>query len=239
MSLPDAEPLGPEGILLVDKPSGWTSHDCVAVIRKLFPKKTKVGHSGTLDPNATGLLIILIGKATKSADLYQGLDKVYTGVMKLGIETESGDLEAPIIREAPVNVSQDQIRSCFSQRTGEIEMVVPRFSSVKYKGKPMHKYARRGISTPQQIRVSRIDSLESTGFEGDEVSFRVACGSGTYVRALTQLIGKDLGCGATLSALRRERIGAHSIEDSLPLETVRDAGEEGVRDLLKDYEAVR
>jgi len=223
-------------LLLIDKPSGWTSHDVVAKIRGLLPKKTKVGHCGTLDPMATGLLILLIDRATKLADAYQGMDKAYSGAMRLGVTTDSGDLEGKVVAEkiVPDHLDPRRLQEVFDQNVGEIEMTVPKFSAVKVGGKALYKYARRGEEVPEVRRVSRIDSFQVTGYREPEAGFRVACGSGTYVRALAVRVGEQIGCGAALSALRRESVGAFAIEDALALDkAVALAKEKGFETLLE------
>jgi tRNA pseudouridine55 synthase len=224
-----------EHLLLIDKPSDWTSHDVVAKIRGLFPRKTKVGHCGTLDPAATGLLVLLIGKATKLASAYQGLDKVYTGSIRLGTTTDSGDLEGKEIRKAlvPPTLDDAALQALFDKNLGEIDMIVPKYSAVKVAGKPLYKYARQGKEAPEVRRVSRIDAFRLTGYKAPEARFSLTCSSGTYVRALAMRLGEQIGCGATLSALRRESIGAFPIEDAMTVEAaVALAKAEGVEALL-------
>lgn len=220
------------GLLLVDKPKDWTSHDAVAVTRRLLPKKTKVGHAGTLDPSATGLLVLLIGTATRSADSFLKLPKTYAGTARLGIETETEDLEGAVVREAPVPaLDAAALQAVFDRFHGEVEMPVPKFSAVKHKGMALYKYARGGLAVPEKTRVSRIDEWTLTGWRSPEVSFRVRCGSGTYVRSLASLLGRELGCGATLSALRRESVGPYGVDAAVGVERLKAlaSGEEAVR----------
>jgi len=211
------------GLLLVDKPKGWTSHDVVAVVRRSLPKGTKVGHSGTLDPMATGLLILLVGKATKAAASYQGLPKTYSGTMRFGVETETGDLEGRVTRERPVpEISAGDLRAALANKLGELEITVPRYSAVKHKGKPLYSYARKGIETPVMRRLCRLYEWELTAWEPPEASFRLRCSSGTYVRSLAVLLGEEFGCGATLSSLRREEVGSFHVDAAIQEEGLKD-----------------
>lgn len=227
------------GILLVDKPADWTSHDVVAKVRGLLGRKTKVGHSGTLDPMATGLLILLIGRATKLAARYQGLPKTYRGRIRLGVETDTGDITGRVAarREVP-RLEAGRLQELFDRRLGEVEMPVPRFSAVKYRGKPRYSYARAGQEIPEKLRTSRVISWTLTDFKSPEAGFRLECSSGTYVRALASLVGRELGCGAALSALRRERIGSFDVKDALSMDAVKALGAEGPERLLQSVRAV-
>jgi tRNA pseudouridine55 synthase len=232
--LPAADP-APSGLLLVDKAEGWTSHDAVAVVRRLLPRKTKVGHAGTLDPAATGLLVLLVGSATRSAQSMLKLPKVYSGSVRLGVETETEDLEGTVLREAPVpDLEESDLQGLFDRFHGDVEMPVPKFSAVKHKGKPLYKYARRGVAVPEKTRVSRIDEWTLTGWKKPEVSFRVRVGSGTYVRSLASLAGRELGCGGALSALRRESVGEYRVEAAVGIERIKELekGDDALRFLL-------
>ncbi|MEE8425118.1 MAG: tRNA pseudouridine(55) synthase TruB [Elusimicrobiota bacterium] len=225
------------GILLVDKPPDWTSHDVVAKVRGLLGRKTKVGHSGTLDPMATGLLILLIGRATKLAAQYQGLPKTYRGRIRLGVETDTGDIEGKIEAQKKVPpLEAGRLKELFDRHHGDVEMAVPRFSAVKHKGKPLYAYAREGIEVPEKLRTSRVISWKLTDFKSPEAGFLLECSSGTYVRALASLVGRELGCGAALSALRRERIGSFDVKDALSMDSIKALGAESAERL---FQAVR
>ena len=201
-----------EGVLLIDKPTGWTSHDVVAVVRRGLPKGTKVGHTGTLDPMATGLLVLLVGKATKRAAELQGLPKTYSGRIRLGLRTDTGDLDGKVLEETPVpELSEAALSALFARLTGARELPVPRYAAVKMGGTPLYKYARAGIAVPEVRRVMEVTSWELTGWSPPEAGFRLACASGTYVRALAELVGRELGCAATLAALRRETVGPWTV----------------------------
>ncbi len=220
--------------LLVDKPKGWTSFDVVNKIRyklkwRLGVKKIKVGHAGTLDPMATGLLLICTGKFTKKLAQFQGLDKVYTGTMMLGATTPSFDAETKIEERFPTDhitpESVEQIRRRF---LGEIEQVPPMFSAIKVDGQPLYKRARRGETVEVEPRQVHIYSFDITRFEIPELDFRVHCSKGTYIRSLAYDFGKALDSGAYLSALRRNKIGDFSIEDAWNLDELVEKIEEGI-----------
>jgi len=201
------------GLLLVDKPEGWTSHDVVAVARRRFPKGTKVGHAGTLDPMATGLLVLLIGPYTRRQAEFMGLDKVYSGVVRLGVRTDTGDVTGKVLEEKPV---PPLTLSSIELPTGRLEMPAPAYSAVKYEGKALYKYARAGLDVPVKPRACVVYEWTGLSYAAPDLSFRLSCSTGTYVRSLAELLGTRLGCGGTLAALRRERVGAHSVEGALP-----------------------
>ena len=212
----------PEGLLLVDKSPGWTSHDAVAALRRFFPKGTKVGHSGTLDPMATGLLVLMVGPATRAAARLQGLSKVYSGTLRLGVETASGDLEGGVLKESPLPpVDETALQSAFDAFRGEVETPVPAYSAVKHQGRPLYEYARKGIEVPPKTRKVTVSDWRLLSWAPPEASFRLSCSSGTYVRSLAVLVGKAFGCGAALSSLRRERVGPFRVEDSRTVDSLR------------------
>ncbi|MDW7771537.1 MAG: tRNA pseudouridine(55) synthase TruB [Desulfobulbaceae bacterium] len=207
------------GMFLIDKPRGETSFSMVRHVRRLLRQK-KVGHAGTLDPFATGLLIICAGRqATRMIDRCMAGKKVYTAVLQLGSETETMDPEGRIVRTAPVpNLSSEQITSCLEEFTGRMMQVPPPYSAVKYKGKPLYYYARKGIAVVKEPRQVEIYSLAVVDYDGDghRLTIDVACSKGTYIRVLADDIGRKLGCGAHLSELRRLSSGGFTVEDSLP-----------------------
>ena len=211
----------------MDKPQGWTSHDVVAAVRGLLPKKTRVGHTGTLDPMATGLLVLLVGRATKSAARHQGLDKVYEGSVRLGVETDTGDLDGKTVRNCAVpRLEASSLEAAMRRFTGSVTLPVPAYSAVKRDGRPLYEYARRGLEVPSVSRLSRISSWELRAWEPPEASFRLDCSSGTYARSLAVLLGRELGCGGSLSRLRRERVGPFRLQDAVTLEVLRRDGVE-------------
>lgn len=195
-----------DGVLLLDKAQGMTSNDALQKARRLF-SAAKGGHTGTLDPMATGLLPLCFGEATKfSADLLDA-DKTYEAVIKLGVATDSGDAEGQVIATSPVDVSETQLMGVLPRFSGDILQVPPMHSALKRDGRPLYELARQGIEVerdPRPVRIHRIDCL---AFVGDTVTLRVACSKGTYIRVLAADIGQALGCGAHLIALRRTAVG--------------------------------
>lgn len=214
----------PAGLLLVDKPQGWTSHDVVAVVRRRFPKGTKVGHAGTLDPLATGLLMLLVGPYTRRQPEFMGLDKVYTGTVRLGVLTDTGDITGKVLETKAVPPIER-----FDLPTGCIETAAPAYSAVKHEGKALYKYARAGLEVPVKPRVCTVYSWEALSYQAPDLQFRMACSTGTYVRSLAELLGRNLGCGGTIAALRRESVGQYSVADALPGDLLK-TGELKLRD---------
>ena len=204
----------PTGILLIDKPSGITSHDAVAMVRRALGTR-KVGHAGTLDPMATGLLVMGIGRATRLLRFLGDLTKVYEGTMRLGAETSTLDAEGQITREAPVDaISDAAIDAAMAAKVGASAQRPPAFSAVKVGGRTMHEAARKGELLEAPARIVRVDRFERTARQGPDVSFVCEVSGGTYVRVLAADVGAALGCGAHLTALRRTAIGPFSIDEA-------------------------
>lgn len=209
------EPYGE--VFLVDKPLEWTSFDVVKKIRNALRIK-KVGHAGTLDPLATGLLIVCAGKQTKQIDSYMGQEKEYTGTFVIGATTESFDLEKPVIHVAdPSGVTLDQIKSAAAQLTGDILQVPPMHSAIKVDGKRVYESARQGIEVKMEARPVQVREFEITGFENNVVQFRISCSKGTYIRSLARDLGEILGVGAYMSSLCRTRIGNFKLSEAKEL----------------------
>ncbi|MGD9781228.1 MAG: tRNA pseudouridine(55) synthase TruB [Kiritimatiellia bacterium] len=218
MAAPSLSSLGPnDGLLLVDKPSGPTSHDVVARIRRQF-RIPKVGHGGTLDPMATGLLVLLLGKATKISDRVMGHDKTYEGVFRLGIETDSQDADGQTVAETDASaVTADQVAAQMKSRLGDQMQMPPMVSAIKINGVPLYKLARKGQTVerpPKLIHVYRFDLLD---FAAPDVRFVVECTKGTYVRTLAHDVGQSLGVGAHLVQLRRTKIGRLDVANASSL----------------------
>lgn len=210
------------GLLLVDKPRDWTSHDVVAVLRKLFPRGTKVGHIGTLDPLATGLLGILVGPCTRLQSRLQGFDKVYSGTIRLGVKTDTGDVTGKVTAEKPVPaLTLEQLSASLRSLVGDIEAPAPAYSAVKHEGKALYKYARAGQEVPVKPRTATVYEWTALSWKAPELEHRLSCASGTYVRSIAEVLGERLGCGATVSSLRREKIGPFDVADALSLEAAR------------------
>jgi tRNA pseudouridine55 synthase len=204
-----------EGLLLVDKPGGITSHDVVAIVRRSFGIR-KVGHAGTLDPMATGLLVVGLGRATRLLRFLGDLPKTYTGTIRLGVETTTLDAEGEVTRESPVDVTDADIADAMSASIGESLQRPPAFSAVKVGGRKLYEAARAGESLEAEPRSIRVDRFEPVARDGDAVDFVAVVGGGTYVRVLAADVGDALGCGAHLAALRRTAIGGFSVEDASP-----------------------
>ena len=210
-------------MLLLDKPAAWTSHDCVAVLRKQFPRGTKVGHTGTLDPLATGLLVVLVGPCTRLQARLQGMDKTYSGTIRLGVKTDTGDITGKTIEERPVpSLGLDRLRFELAAMVGTIEAPAPAYSAVKHQGRPLYEYARAGLEVPVKARTAVVRDWLALSWAAPELSHRLSCASGTYVRTLAEVLGERLGCCGTVSSLRRESVGPFRIEDAAPLDAVRN-----------------
>ncbi|NCG08208.1 MAG: tRNA pseudouridine(55) synthase TruB [Verrucomicrobia bacterium] len=222
----------PEGILLVDKPSGITSHDVVDRVRRIFHMK-KVGHAGTLDPMATGLMIILVGKATKVSQYLMSMDKEYTGTMRLGQSTDSQDAEGVVTEERPVpELTEAEVLAQMKTFVGDQYQTPPMFSAKKVGGQPLYKLARKGKTVEREPRVIHIHRFEMKHFALPEISFLVACSKGTYIRTIAHDLGEKFGCGAHLNVLRRTGIGDFKIENSSTLEVLAEATPTALRKYL-------
>ncbi|MCJ8166429.1 tRNA pseudouridine(55) synthase TruB [Pontibacter sp. E15-1] len=209
-------------ILLLDKPLDWTSFDVVKKVRNTIRVK-KVGHAGTLDPLATGLLILCTGKFTKRIDEIQGQEKEYTGTIRLGEITPSYDRETEVTETRDSShLTRESIEAAASAFVGTIEQVPPIYSAVMVDGKRAYDLARKGKSAELKARTITIKAFDITAMEGAEVSFRVICTKGTYIRSLAHDLGQQLGCGAHLSSLVRTRIGDYKLTDALTIEDIQE-----------------
>ena len=219
MMIPNRELLMGEGeMVLVHKPKGWTSFDVVNKIRCLF-HITKVGHAGTLDPMATGLLIVCTGKKTKAIEQYMHLEKEYIATMILGARTESYDAETPVIeRHTTEDITEEMVRSTLDQFVGYQTQLPPMWSAAKVDGKRLYKYARKGEDVQRKPREVFIRSIDVLSVSIPEVRIRVVCNKGTYIRTLVNDLGNRLGCGAYLSDLERSRLGDFRLSDALTIE---------------------
>ena len=211
-----------EGVLLIDKPVGCTSHDVVSRVRKKLKIK-KVGHAGTLDPNATGLLIVLVGKATKISQYLMSLGKVYEGTLKLGEVTNTYDCEGEVMQTQPVpDFSREDVEAVFAQFRGDQYQMPPMFSAKKVDGVPLYKMARKGQEVEREPRFIHISALSINRLELPEIEFTVACSKGTYIRSLAHDIGDKLGPGAHLSQLRRTATDRFQIQECTPLDELEN-----------------
>ena len=212
------EPNALDGALLVDKPSEWTSHDVVAKVRGHF-RLPKVGHCGTLDPMATGLLILVLGKATRYSERLMASDKVYEGTMRLGEVTDSYDADGELVETRPVPpLTLEALNEASSAFVGDIQQIPPMVSAKKVGGVPLYRLARQGREIPREPRLIHVHTFRFEDYEDPFGYFRVSCTKGTYVRSLAHDLGQSLGCGAHLTALRRTGSGRFDVADALPLQ---------------------
>jgi tRNA pseudouridine55 synthase len=210
-----------DGILAVDKPQGWTSHDVCAFVRKRF-QIPKVGHAGTLDPMATGVLVLLLGRATKLSRDLSSCDKDYHGTMELGVETDSHDRDGRVVGEASwEGVTLEKVRETVTSFVGVIEQLPPMVSAIRYKGVRLYQLARRGTVVPREKRKIIVHEFRAESQEGAFVRFFARVSKGTYLRTLVHDIGEALGCHATLSELRRIRAGEFSLDNSVTIEALK------------------
>ncbi len=211
-----------DGILLVDKPRDWTSHDVCAFVRKRFKIK-KVGHAGTLDPLATGLLVLLLGKMTKQSILLSSCDKEYVGILELGVKTDSHDRNGKVLATAPWDaITLEQIREKAKQFTGEIVQVPPMVSALKHQGVRLYELARRGIDIPRQGRNINVYEFKFEKKEGAFVHFSARVSKGTYLRTLVHDLGEVLGSFAALAELRRVQSGQFKLQDGVTIDQLKE-----------------
>lgn len=228
-----------DGILLVDKPSGLTSHDVVDRIRRQF-RFDKVGHAGTLDPQATGLLVIMIGRGTKMAEFLLAGDKTYDGTLRLGVATDTQDAEGTPIREADYQqVTREQLLNEIQLRTGDILQTPPMVSAAKRNGIPLYKLARKGQTVERQPKLIHIYEFRLLAFDPPRATFHLRCSKGVYVRTLCADIGDALGCGAHLEHLRRMHSGDFSIENATPLAALLQLDRARLADLMIPLHLIR
>lgn len=231
-------------IIGIDKPLGWTSFDAVkrlrgAIQRRLRVKKFKVGHAGTLDPLATGVLIVCTGRATRQIESLQNGSKEYVAEITLGATTPSFDLETEIDATYPwEHITREQIEETLPKFVGNVMQVPPVFSAIKIEGKRAYNFARKGKEVELKAKPLEIKEIEILGFEGNKLTIRVVCSKGTYIRALARDIGEALGSGAHLTALRRTRVGDIRIEDCLSVDRAVEVIAEGPLTFPDDYRIV-
>ena len=210
------------GIIVVNKPSGMTSHDVVSQARRRLNMR-QIGHAGTLDPLATGVLVLLIGKGTKLFNKFEAFDKAYKASLILGTRTTTADIQGQIIQQVPYEqVSQEGILETFKQFLGEIEQMPPMVSAVKVNGRRLYELARKGIEVEREARQIRIDTLKLLEFHPPRVRFYLECSKGTYVRKLAEDVGEKLGCGACIAEIERTKVGPFAIEEAVTLEQLHE-----------------
>ena len=219
------------GILVVDKPQGWTSHDVVAKLRGIFREK-RIGHSGTLDPMATGVLVVFLGRATRAVELCEQDEKEYLARLLLGTVTNTQDATGEVLEQRPVQVTESEMRAALAAFTGPQTQIPPMYSAVKIGGRKLYELARKGQEVERKPRSILIHSLELRSFSGTEAEILVRCSKGTYVRTLCHDIGQYLGCGGCLSSLRRTQAGRFTLADCVTLEEIQAAREQGSHEQL-------
>lgn len=221
------------GIIIIDKEPGFTSHDVVAKMRGICGQR-KIGHTGTLDPAATGVLPVCLGSATKLCDMLADRDKEYVAELLLGVETDTQDTTGRVLRESKVSVAPEQVRECAASFVGELMQVPPMYSALKVNGKKLYELAREGREIERRPRPVTVHELEILGLQLPVVRMRVVCSKGTYIRTLCADIGEKLGCGGTMQSLRRTRVGSFCISDALTLGELQ-----GLKDEQRLGEALR
>lgn len=228
----------PSGVLVLNKPAGMTSHDCVNIIRRLYDTK-KVGHTGTLDPMATGVLPILIGRAAKASDLLTAEDKVYRAGLKLGITTDTEDTTGAVLTTSDAIPSENEVREVCASFVGEIMQTPPMYSALKVGGKKLVDLARRGVTIEREARPIKIFSISVEPTDSpDSYILTVACSKGTYIRTLCADIGKALGCGGCMSSLERQKSGQFTLDGAVTPERLRELEPEERLGLLRPVESL-
>lgn len=207
------------GIVIVDKPQGWTSQDVTARLRRVFDTR-RIGHGGTLDPMATGVLPVFVGRATRGVEFFEHAEKTYETVLRLGITTDTEDITGVVLRENTVSVTVEDVEKALEGFRGEILQVPPMYSALKVGGQKLYDLARKGKEVERQPRPVTIHELTLLSMDGSDVCLRVRCSKGTYIRTLCKDIGEALGCGGTMAALRRTQAGEYTTQEAVPLETL-------------------
>lgn len=227
------------GVININKPKGFTSHDVVAKLRGILSMK-KIGHTGTLDPDATGVLPICVGRATKTADMLTATEKEYVAKVVLGSETDTQDASGTVLKSAPVNVTEEEIKETSSSFIGDIMQIPPMYSAIKQDGKKLYELARKGQVVERQPRPVTIFELEVMEINLSENWFtiRVKCSKGTYIRTLCQDIGEKLGCFAHMGELERTKSGKFSLEEAYTLEQVQESMEKGDTSFLTPIDQI-
>ena len=211
------------GIVIVDKPQGWTSQDVTARLRRVFQTR-RIGHGGTLDPMATGVLPVFVGRATRGVEFFEHAEKTYETVLRLGIATDTEDITGTILEERPVELSGIDLEEVLDRFRGEILQVPPMYSALKVNGQKLCDLARKGKEVERKPRPITIHALTLVEVDGNRLHLRVHCSKGTYIRTLCKDIGEALGCGGCMEALRRVQAGEYTADEAIPLETLLETG---------------
>jgi len=211
------------GIVIVDKPQGWTSQDVTARLRRVFSTR-RIGHGGTLDPMATGVLPVFVGRATRGVEFFEHAEKTYETVLRLGLTTDTEDITGTVLTEGDAFVTGSQVEQVLEQFRGDILQVPPMYSALKVNGQKLYDLARKGREVERQPRPVTIHELTLLGMEAEGVRLRVRCSKGTYIRTLCKDIGQALGCGGCMAQLRRVSAGEYTIGEAVPLQELLDTG---------------
>ena len=231
-----------DGIVIVDKPEGWTSQDVTAKLRGVFQTR-RIGHGGTLDPMATGVLPVFVGRATRGVEFFEHAEKTYETVLQLGITTDTEDITGTVLETRPVHFSEAELLAVLERFRGEIMQVPPMYSALKVNGQKLYELARKGKEVERKPRPITVHELTLLGMEGDTLRLRVRCSKGTYIRTLCKDIGQALGCGGCMKQLRRVAAGEYTVGEAIPLQTLIE-GENpgqylrGVDTMFRNFPAV-
>lgn len=231
-----------DGIVIVDKPQGWTSQDVTARLRRVFGTR-RIGHGGTLDPMATGVLPVFVGRATRAVEFFEHAEKTYETVLRLGITTDTEDMTGTVLTEEKVSFTEEQLQETLTAFRGEILQVPPMYSALKVNGQKLCDLARKGKTVERQPRPITIHELTLVERGENTLRLRVRCSKGTYIRTLCKDIGEKLGCGGCMESLRRVAAGEYTIDEAVPLQTLLDTEEpekylRGVDTMFRNYPAV-
>ena len=231
------------GIVIVDKPQGWTSQDVTARLRRVFNTR-RIGHGGTLDPMATGVLPVFVGRATRGVEFFEHAEKTYEATIRLGLTTDTEDTSGEVLTQQEVNLTEDEFLTVLPRFRGEIMQVPPMYSALKINGQKLVDLARKGKTVERQPRPITIHELECVEFSGETARLRVRCSKGTYIRTLCKDIGEALGCGGCMAALRRVRAGEYTAAESVPLQQLLDSENpeqylRPVDSMFRNYPAVK
>ena len=227
------------GIIVIDKPQEWTSNDVVSRLRRVFNTR-RIGHGGTLDPMATGVLPVFVGRATRGVEFFEHAEKVYEATLRFGLTTDTEDITGKTITECEVSLTEADVLAVLPKFRGDILQVPPMYSAIKVNGQKLYDLARKGREVERQPRPITIHELELLEFSGNEARLRVRCSKGTYIRTLCKDIGEALGCGGCMAALRRVEAGEYTLEGSIPLRQLLDISEAGedVEHLLRPVDTM-
>ena len=230
------------GIVIVDKPQGWTSQDVTARLRRVFNTR-RIGHGGTLDPMATGVLPVFVGRATRGVEFFEHAEKTYETVLRLGITTDTEDISGTVLTEQDAFVTGEQLGEVLANFRGEILQVPPMYSALKVGGQKLVDLARKGKEVERQPRPITIHELRLLGMEADGIHLRVRCSKGTYIRTLCKDIGEALGCGGCMAALRRVQAGEYTIDEAVPLQPLLETEDpepylRPVDTMFRQYDAI-